>query len=336
VKLNYGQPGFYRVKYSADLLEQLIVPLKQFELPPVDRLGIQGDVFALAKAGLLPTSQFLDVAAALEGETDYTVWNNLAGNVGALQNLWAKEPVAPQLSACVRKLFLPIHAKLGWQAKSGEPDSDALLRAIVLRKLGGAGYQPVIDEARRIFEKSFEDPSVLPADLRGPVYEIVSSKGDESVMKKIIEIYKKSDSAELKVILLQVLPLQPTPELTRQAFEFSLTPDVRDQDLFMLYMTAHGVPHGSDVAWQFLREHWDVYYQRLSKGSMMLSRIIGKATDRFSSEEKAKEIEQFFQVHTFAAAERTVKQSVESVRRNAVWLNAARADVAEWVKTHAN
>jgi hypothetical protein len=37
-----------------------------------------------------------------------------------------------------------------------------------------------------------------------------------------------------------------------------------------------------------LCDNWGVYHQRLSKGSMMLARIIGKGTERFSTEERAK------------------------------------------------
>lgn len=101
-------------------------------------------------------------------------------------------------------------------------------------------------------------------DLRTPVYALVAQNGDEATLNKIINLYKSTDSSELKVILLQyvsfilfyftlnckvvtslcinvflfrVLPLQPTPELTRKAFEFSLTSDVRDQDLFHLYLS---------------------------------------------------------------------------------------------------
>lgn len=42
---------------------------------------------------------------------------------------------------------------------------DALLRAIVVRKLGAAGYKPIVEEAKKLFEKSLEDPSVLPASI---------------------------------------------------------------------------------------------------------------------------------------------------------------------------
>lgn len=154
------------MRYSSDMLEQLLVPLKQLELKPVDRLGVQGDVFALAKAGMLKTSQFLDVAAALsEKETDYTVWASLSANVGSLTTLWAKEPVKPQLSAFVQKMFLPVFGRLGWKPVAGEKDIEALLRAITLRKLAGAKYQPVIDEAKKIFAESLTNPAALPAGI---------------------------------------------------------------------------------------------------------------------------------------------------------------------------
>ncbi len=55
-----------------------------------------------------------------------------------------------------------------------------------------------------------------------------------------------------------------------------------------LCRSAPGVAHGRDIAWQFLQEHWDEYYKRLSSGSMVLTRIIEKATDTFYTEEKAK------------------------------------------------
>ena len=47
-----------------------------------------------------------------------------------------------------------------------------------------------------------------------------------------------------------------------------------------------------------------------------------------------KEIEKFFAEHHFAAADRAVKQGVETVRRNAAWLNTAREGVAAWLKAH--
>lgn len=47
--------GFYRTCYSADSLQQLVSAIGQKTLPPLDRLGLIDDVFALVQAGHSPT-----------------------------------------------------------------------------------------------------------------------------------------------------------------------------------------------------------------------------------------------------------------------------------------
>lgn len=46
---------------------------------------------------------------------------------------------------------------------------DALLRGLVLGKLGKAGHKPTLEEARRRFREHVDGKQVLPADLRSPV-----------------------------------------------------------------------------------------------------------------------------------------------------------------------
>ena len=47
VKLNPGQVCFYRVSYSSEMLDDLIPAIANHSLQPIDRLGIQNDLFAL-------------------------------------------------------------------------------------------------------------------------------------------------------------------------------------------------------------------------------------------------------------------------------------------------
>ena len=46
-QLNPGQVGFYRVQYSAAMLERLLPAINDNSLPPRDRLGLQSDLAAL-------------------------------------------------------------------------------------------------------------------------------------------------------------------------------------------------------------------------------------------------------------------------------------------------
>ena len=46
-QLNLGPVGFYRTQYSSAMLESLLPGIRDLSLPPVDRLGLQNDLFSL-------------------------------------------------------------------------------------------------------------------------------------------------------------------------------------------------------------------------------------------------------------------------------------------------
>ena len=49
VKVNPGTYGFYRVRYSSDLLSALLPAVRNQTLHPRDRLALQSDIFALVR-----------------------------------------------------------------------------------------------------------------------------------------------------------------------------------------------------------------------------------------------------------------------------------------------
>lgn len=53
IKLNPGSFGFYRVNYSSEMLQMLKPAVSDCSLPPIDRLTLLDDLFALVYA-LLP------------------------------------------------------------------------------------------------------------------------------------------------------------------------------------------------------------------------------------------------------------------------------------------
>ena len=49
VTLNPGYKGFYRVRYSGDLLRNILEQVKQLKLTPSDRLGLHNDMYSLVR-----------------------------------------------------------------------------------------------------------------------------------------------------------------------------------------------------------------------------------------------------------------------------------------------
>lgn len=46
-QINPGTVGFYRIQYSSSMLESLLPGIRDLSLQPVDRLGLQNDLFSL-------------------------------------------------------------------------------------------------------------------------------------------------------------------------------------------------------------------------------------------------------------------------------------------------
>ena len=170
LKLNPGQTGFYRVQYAEEESARFIPAIESLELQPADRLGLQGDTYALARAGLLPATQFLKMAEAYKNEQEYGVWADLVGNLRQLGHLLSQESYSPQFHAFGRELLQPIVRKVGWDPKPGEGHLQALLRSTVLGQIGAFGDPETLSEAHARFQRFLDEPSSLVPDLRGVVY----------------------------------------------------------------------------------------------------------------------------------------------------------------------
>jgi len=219
VKGNAGQTAFYRIRYSDTLLAQLGDAVEQLALPAVDRLGVQSDAFALAKAGLLPTDKALALAAKYENEEDFTVWNDLAASLSDVMGAWATED---EEYAGLQRLLLKTMAKImgvvGWDAKPGEPPLFPMLRPLVIGALGRNGDAAVAAEARKRLAGGYE---AVPADLRFAVYSIVVAGGGQTEFDQILEVMKGAAMAEEKIRALRALGFAREPALVQRLLKMS-------------------------------------------------------------------------------------------------------------------
>jgi len=334
IKVNGGQSGFFRTKYSADLVSKLTKAINSHALSTVDRLGIQNDAFALSKAGFVPTTDALTLVQSYSNEVDYTVWSDLATGLGEFSTVWSGEPNSAHVKSFIRKLFSPIAHKLGWVPKKGESDLETLLRPVVLSVLGGNEDPDTIAEAQKRFAEYQKDPQSLPADLRFIVYKLVVANGSSTDWEAALNIFRTAEMSEEKVRVLRALGHSKHQDLIIRTLDLSLTDEVRAQDMFFVTGNAGASTLGRELTWKFLQQKWSDFERRLGESQFLLSRIISYATKDFTDPEKAKEIEKFFTEHKVPSAERTVKQSIESILANSKWLQSNKGDVAKWLEAH--
>ncbi|PFX27024.1 Puromycin-sensitive aminopeptidase [Stylophora pistillata] len=331
VKLNPGQVGFYRVQYSSDMLELLLPAIKDNSLPPRDRLGLENDLFALCRAGLVPGPDVLKVVEAFSNETNYTVWNDLILNMSLVGAILQYSDCFPSFQAFCTKLYEPIGTKLGWNPIEGESHLDALLRGLIVGRLGKYGHPATVAEAQKRFEAHCKGESTIPADLRSAVYSTVLKHGDDNTLQSVMQLLKGADLHEEKVRLMRCMGAVSQPELIKKVCDFSMSEEVRSQDTVFVIAGVCGSVKGREMAWKFVQENWDELHNRY-EGGFLLSRLIKSTTDMFVTEEAAKEVEEFFANRSVPAAERTIQQSLENIRLNCAWLGRESDRISTWLK----
>lgn len=223
VKLNPGTVGYYRTKYSAEMLHQFIESVRNQTLPALDRLGLIDDLAALVQAGRTPTVEVLELIEAYRNETNYTVWMSITGCLVKLQTLLSHTKLENEFSAYGIRLYKPIADRLGWEAKPNEDHLDTLLRSLVLARLASFDCPEFLAEAQRRVADHSSGDSILPADIRGACYKAVLKHGDQEVLDKMLRLYRATDLHEEKDRISRALGSIRDVELLKKVIDFAMS-----------------------------------------------------------------------------------------------------------------
>ncbi len=120
IKLNKNSIGLYRTNYTPELLNRCVDLIKEQQLHPTDRLGLQSDVFALSESGHLATSEVLRFIESFSAETNVVVWKDLISNLLKLSHTLLNTNFQADFQAFIVRLLTPISQKLGWNPIPGE------------------------------------------------------------------------------------------------------------------------------------------------------------------------------------------------------------------------
>ena len=328
-KVNAGQTGFYRVNYDNEDWQRLVPAVRSLELPATDRLGIQNDAYALARSGLAPVTQFLDLARSYVDEDDASVWSDLASNLRDIEQLVYTEPVHAAFQRFGRELFGPAARRAGWEPRPGDGHLDALLRTTVLGQAGSYDDPEVLQQATDLFQRYLANRDAVHPDLRGVVFALAGQAGNQAVYDQFWDLEERAELQEEKVRLLMALTRFQQPHLLDQTLERALSSRVRTQDSITVVAGVAANPVGRDAAWEFVKANWAEFDRRYGGGGFGLMRLVSICS-HFTTQERIDDIERFFRDHPTPAAERTIRQALERVRLNVHWLERNRDDLIGW------
>ncbi|KAB0796160.1 hypothetical protein PPYR_10221 [Photinus pyralis] len=333
IKINSGTIGFYRTQYPPEMLERLIPAIHDKSLPPLDRLGLLDDLFAMVQAGQSSTVEVLKLLQAYVDETDYTVWSSVSNILTKLGVLLSHTDCEEQFKKFEKSLLCKVSQRLGWEALKGEQHLDTLLRGLVLGRLAWLDDAKTVEEAKRRFEKHIGGGPHLPADLRSACYKAILRAGSKDTYDTMLKLYRSADLHEEKDRISRALGATKDEALLAKVLDFAMSQEVRSQDTVFVIMSVAMTRPGRILAWDFLKKQWQELIDRY-QGGFLLTRLVKFTTENFASEEMAVEVENFFNNNKAPGAERTVQQGVETIRLNAAWLARDADSIRKYLESY--
>jgi puromycin-sensitive aminopeptidase len=302
--LNEGAHGFYRVRYSPDLLQALTQNLK--ELKPVERFGLVSDTWAATVAGLTPLAEFVKMARLFRDETDLNVWRALLGAFNYL-DIIVSDAQRPALARAVRDIAGPAAARLGWTPKPGEDELQGQLRATLIGALGTLGDDlDIQSRARELYATWQRDPSQADRDLFPALINIAAYTGDATRYQEFKKHFKSARTPQEEQRYLFSLASFRVPEALRQTMEMTLNGEVRTQNSpFLMHALLYN-PICRYEAWEYVKRNWETMVSKFPDSSMprMCEAIVGLLDHQT-------EVNAFFEQHKPRLGSKLIDQHLE-------------------------
>ncbi len=323
-KVNDGQKGFYRVRYDESTLDELGRLVEEKKISNLDRWSIHHDLTALVISNQYSIKHYLDFVRHYEEDDDYVVLSDIIGFLNFLYVLSSGEKFWNEIKEFNQYFMNVIFQRIGWDPIKGEKPTYALLRSSLINSLAKLDDQEILKEAKSRFSNLLRSGSLSP-DLRNAIYSTVAWGGNSDTYRQFIGLYRKASTQEEKLRFLGSLANFKDERLLAKTLDFTLSKDVRTQNLFMPVARMIANPYGKELVWPWIRKNWKYLITKFGVGNPLLNRIIGSVSVMADMEHE-KEVRSFFAKHHVPGTEMKLAQSLERIRIHARFLKNTRKE----------
>ncbi len=310
VVVNAGGHGFYRVRYSAELLGALKQGL-QDRLSAVERFSLVNDTWAATLAGLTPLPDYLGLIELLHDENDVNVWTTVIGSGHHLERILDDDQCV-QLEKRLRNLIAPAVERLGWTPKKGESELESQLRGDLIGALGTLGEDRECQRrARELFAQYENAPDSVDRNLIPALVAIVAHTGTKPDYEKFYNRFKTAQTPQDETRYLFGLANFRAPELIDRTLDLTINGEVRTQNSPYLMRGILLNKHARERAWSFMKAHWNEMLRFYPDNAIprMCEGIIGLVKPQLEADAR-----EFFVKHPVKQGAKQMEQHLERLR----------------------
>ena len=307
VIVNSGGSGFYRVRYSSDLLKQLTDNIFD-KLSPIERFNLVNDTWAMVVAGYAGLDDYLKMVSILHSETDKNVWFVIASSLSFLDRV-VDDDQRSQLQDFTRKLIAPSVKRLGWQPADKEDQLTGQLRGTLIGTLGTVGADPETQkQAAEFFTKYKADAKALDPNMVPAVVSILASSGDRARYDEFVSLWKAGKTPQEEERYLFALAGFKQEDILKETLARTTSGEVRTQNAPYLLRAVMMNIQGRRLAWEHLTKSWDYITSKYPDNS--ISRMLEGIT-ALVSPEMEKDVLKFLKENPIKQGGKTIDQHIE-------------------------
>jgi aminopeptidase N len=256
--LNRDNTAHFITRYDKDLLQQHIKGISDASRGRTDRLQLLNEQSILARAGIISSADLLPLLDAYKNETDEPVWGIINMAISELKKFVDTDTDSEKkLKQYAKSLAQGQFARLGWDIKPDEPESDSKLRLFIAGMMLYSDDEEIVNQAVAIYNsKPFEQ---LTPEIRGiELSAFIRGCSDETIVKDLLKKYSKTTLADVKLDLCNGLTSVRDSKLIAIVLDSVKDPSiVKPQDVFRwtAYMLSN--KYSRQQTWDWMRKNWE-------------------------------------------------------------------------------
>ncbi|XP_077505245.1 uncharacterized protein LOC144115007 [Amblyomma americanum] len=336
VKFNNEFKGYYLVKYDENELKtfsQLLLE-NQTVLSASDRAEILLETFLLARAGMTPYAAAMDLTKYLRHERHFIPLMVASRAFQHIAMCLKDHPEKNLFLDYVKYITEEAFEELRWRDRGDHLTKRA--REVVLYLSCFSGDRVCLQNAADLLEAWFAG-AMIPPNLRELVYVWgMAASGNVTIWEAMYSRYKKELLPAERKSLIKGLASIDNETVIERLLMLSLNGTViRRADFPVLVEHLATRDIGLSLAWNFIRNNWELMSSRYSSDERQLGAILYSVCKHFTTQEQLQKVELFFEEYPEGGTgKRSSLQVLETVRANIRWRNFFASTVLNWVKEY--
>ena len=308
--VNAGGHGFYRVRYSEDLAARLVANLADLE--PIERFMIVDDARALMESGQLPASSYLDLVAGFGGESEWAVWVEILGGLGAVEHHALAPEAEPEFRVFVRELITPALDRLGLVAKQDESDLDAKLRGSLIGAMGNLVQDPDMIEFARAVVDDLIGGKPVDNEIATSSLGVLARHATRADFDRLWKAYQDAETSAEETRFLRAIGRANVEDAADLIVDRIVGGEIRTQNINLMVILMLMTDLG-DHAWQVVRRRWPELMEAIPP---FTRRWVISSLPALSKPETAADVKAFFAETGFPEATLYLQQRLELLDAN--------------------